>query len=283
MGVHLCAIVQGAAGVLGSASNMKILKRLYFNSLIIPVTVGSLAIALTAQSGAIPPMAQRPGGPGANTPGMAEASRMRPTNLQSNGGSMANGVYTNSIYGFSLKTPPGWAVVPGKDPIPAKTEASNPLLKAAQISHTLLVMTENAPLRKSSQRKSIQIMATRMLGEPTPTAAHDYLIYSEKNAKDKGMAVEYLGDPEEVTINGEKLWKVASNETIEGATQHVEQYVITRQAILLQFFLVSPTEPGLKDIESSIQSLQFKPMVEKRPLKQTPKKTKAAQTGSKPQ
>ncbi len=254
---------------------MKILKRLYRNSFIILITVGTLVEVLPAQSGAIPPMPPRPGGPRANIPGMADASRMRPTNLESNGGSMANGVYTNSIYGFSLKTPPGWAVVPGKDPIPAKTEASNPLLKAAQISHTLLVMTENAPLRKPSQRKSIQIMATRMLGEPTPTAAHDYLIYSEKNAKEKGMAVEYLGDPEEVTINGEKLWRVESNETIEGAIQHVEQYVITRQSILLQFFLVSPAEAGLKDIEPSIQSLEFKPIVAKRPLKQTPKKTKA--------
>jgi hypothetical protein len=206
---------------------------------------------------------------------MESTTRMRPTNLEANGGSMANGVYTNSIYGFFLKTPPGWVVVPRNDPTPAKTEASNPLLKAAQINHTLLVMTENAPLRRASQRKSLQVIATRLLGQVTPTDAHDYLIYSEKNAKEKGMAVEYLGEPEEVTINGDKLWKIGSKEIIEGTPQHVEQYVIMRQAILLQFFLVSPNEAGLKDIEPSIQSLQFKRIAE-RPSKQTPKKAKAA-------
>lgn len=262
--------------MLGSGSNMKILKRLCLNSWIILIVAGSLANHLTAQSSGVPPIPQRPpGGPGAKPPGMESTSRMRPTNLELNGGSMADGVYTNSIYGFSLKTPPGWVVVPRNDPTPAKTEATNPLMKSAQINHTLLVMTENAPLKRGSQRKSLQIIATRLLGQVTPSDAHDYLIYSEKNAKEKGMAVEYLGEPEEVTINGDKLWKIGSNETIEGTPQHVEQYVIMRQAILLQFFLVSPNEAGLKDLEPSIQSLQFKRIAE-RPSKQTSKKAKAA-------
>ena len=261
---------------------MKILKRLFCAFALIALVISSLSSPTFAQANTAPPMVprQQPG-PGASTPGMAQASRMRPTNLTANGGSITNGLYSNSLYGFSLKTPPGWAVVPSKDPVPASEEAKNPMLKAAQISHTLLVMTENAPLRKASQRKSIQIMATRMLGEPTPTAAYDYLVYSQKNAKEKGMAVEYLGEPKEVTINGEKLSKIDSNETVEGAVEHVEQYVIARQSILLQFFLVSPTEAGLKDIEPSVQSLEFKPMVAKRPLKQTPKKTKPA-TDTKP-
>ncbi|PYX41810.1 MAG: hypothetical protein DMG81_02795 [Acidobacteria bacterium] len=256
---------------------MKILKRLFCSFALIVLLLPSLSTPMFAQATAAPPMVprQQPG-PGASAPGAAQAGRMRPTNMTANGGSMMNGVYSNSVYGFSLKAPPGWAVVPSKDPVPANEEAKNPMLKAAQISHTLLVMTENAPLRKPGERKSLQIMATRMLGEPTPTAAHDYLIYSQKHAKEKGMAVEYGGEPEEVTINGEKLWKIASTETVAGAVQHVEQYVIARQSILMQFFLVSPTEPGLKEIEPTIQSLQFKPMVANAPLKQTPRRTKGA-------
>jgi len=265
------------AGNASLGSNMKILKRLFCSFALIVLLLPSLSTLTLAQANAVPPMVprQQPG-PGASTPGTAPSSRMRPTNLTANGGSMANGVYSNSVYGFSLKPPPGWAVVPSKDPVPANEEAKNPMLKAAQISHTLLVMTENAPLRKPGERKSLQIMATRMLGEPTPTAAHDYLIYSQKNAKEKGMAVEYVGEPEEVTINGEKLWKIASTETVAGAVQHVEQYVIARQSILMQFFLVSPTESGLKDVEPTIESLQFKPMLAKPPLKQTPRRTKGA-------
>ncbi|MGC2197259.1 MAG: hypothetical protein WA628_21465 [Terriglobales bacterium] len=230
---------------------------------------------MPAQSVAVPPAPRPPAGPG-RSPDAAQSSKMRPTGLEANGGSLSNGVYTNSLYGFSLKTPPGWAVVPSKDPIPLKAESSDSgLLKAAQISHTLLVMTENAPLRKSFQRKSIQILATRLLGGTTPTSAQDYLAYSQRTAKEKGMAVEYVGSPEEVTINGQKLWKVASNETVSGAAQHVEQYVITRQAILLQFFIVSPDEAGLKELEPSIQSLEFRPLPQKPSPKRSSKKTKA--------
>ncbi len=152
-------------------------------------------------------------------------------------------------------------------------DASNPLLKA-QVNRTLLVMTENAPMRRAVERKSLQILATRLMGEQNPESAHNYLIYSQKTAKEKGMAVEYLGDPEEVTINGEKLWKIASNETVSGAQQHVEQYVVARQSILLQFFIVSPTEPGLKELEPVIQSLQFKPITMKPAPKRAAKKPK---------
>lgn len=256
---------------------MKILKKLFRSSIAICLLLAALDLSSSAQSTAVPPPVRRPpAGPG-QTPGAAQSSKMRPTGLEANGGSIANGVYTNTLYGFALKTPPGWAVVPSKDPMALKSNSSDPeLLKSAQISHTLLVMTENAPLRKAYQRKSIQILATRLLGETRPTSAQDYLNYSQKTAKEKGMAVEYLGEPEEVTINGEKLWRVASNETISGAVQHVQQYVVTRQTILLQFFLVSPDESGLKDLEPTIQSLEFKPMTLKAAPNRASRKSKAA-------
>jgi hypothetical protein len=264
---------------------MKILKRLFHSCITICLLTAGLEIHSSGQTNAAaPPVQSAPAGPG-GAPAVALPSRMRPTGLESNGGSIANGVYTNSIYGFSMKTPPGWAVVPSKDPTPANSDSGDSvLLKAARISRTLLVMTENAPLRKAFQRKSIQILATRLMGEPGPTSAQDYLTYSQNTAKEKGMAVEYLGSPQEVTVKGQKLWMVASNETISGAVQHVEQYVITRQAILLQFFIVSPEEAGLKDLESSIQSLEFKPLPQKPSPKRSSKKPKAAvDGGSKPQ
>jgi len=274
----------GRLKMLVSASNMKILKSLFRNLLGISLFVASLANASPAQSSQTPPLMQRPAGPGA--PGATSSSRMQPTGMEKNGGSMTNGVYTNSIFGFSLKPPPGWAVVPSRDPMATNPDAaSNPLLKTAHVNRTLLVMTENAPMRRASERKSLQILATRLMGEQNPESAHNYLIYSEKTAKEKGMPVEYLGDPEEVTINGEKLWKITSNETVGGAPQHVEQYVVARQSILLQFFIVSPTEPGLKDLEPVIQSLQFKPMAKTAtPAKRAPKKTKTtASAPAKPQ
>ena len=204
---------------------------------------------------------------------MPPSSRMTPTGLQASGGSIAQDVYTNSIYGFSMKVPPGWVVVPSREPKVATQDAA--ILKAAQISRPLLVITENAPLKKSNQRKNIQIIATRMRGPSAPTAAQDYLAYSQKTANEKGMDVEYLGDPQEVTVNGQTLWKLASNEPSNGVVQHVEQYVTTRESILLQFFLVSPEEAGLKQLEPYIQSLELKPMVSRTETKRPGKKAKA--------
>jgi hypothetical protein len=210
--------------------------------------------------------------PGA-APGMP-SSRMTPTGLSATGGAIANDVYSNSIYGFSIKIPPGWVVLPSREPNVATADAA--LLKAAQISRPLLVITENAPLKKSNQRKNIQIIATRLRASAGPNAAQDYLAFSQKTAKEKGMEVEYLGDPQEVTVNGQTLWKLASNEPSNGVMQHVEQYVTTRESILLQFFLVSPDEAGLKQLEPSIQSLQFKEMAPTPATKGTAKKAKVA-------
>jgi hypothetical protein len=254
---------------------MKIPLRLLRVCIVIGLLIAGFQLQSFAQSSVPAPPLQRPPSP----PGQRAASpnKFVPTGLEANGGSIANGVYTNSIYGFSLKPPPGWAVVPSKDPSPLKWERSDsPVAKAAQVSHALLVMTENAPLRKSFQRKSLQILATRMLREPGPTSAQDYLAYSQQNAKDKGMAVEYLGSPEEVTVNRQKLWKVASNETTSGAVQYMEQYVITRGMVLLQFFIVSPNEAGLKDLEPTIQSLEFKPLLQNPSPKRSSKKPKPA-------
>ena len=220
---------------------------------------------------------------------MPPSSRMTPTGLQASGGSIANDVYTNSVYGFSMKIPPGWVVVPSREPNVATQDAA--LLKAAQITRPLLVITENAALKKSYQRRNIQIIATRMRGPASPTSAQDYLAYSQKTAKEKGMDVQYLGNPQEVTVNGQSLWKLVSDEPSNGVVQHVEQYVTTREAVLLQFFLVSPDEGGLKQLEPYIQSLQLKPMATKAGAKRPTKKTQATppaapnsrSTDSKPQ
>lgn len=274
--------------MLRSPTNMKILWSL--SRILVFVCLLNYGSAFPLFGQMVPPRPAQagPSGPG-GTPGMGPSSRMTPTGLHETGGSIANDVYSNSIYGFSMKIPPGWVVLPSREPKVATQDAA--LLKAAQISRPLLVMTENAPLKKSNQRKNIQIIATRMRAPSSPTSAQDYLAYSQKTAKEKGMDVEYLGDPQEITVNGQTLWKLASNEPSNGVVQHVEQYVITRESILLQFFLVSPDEAGLKQLEPSIQSLEFKAMAPRTAKKGSGKKTKATppanskaqSTDSKPQ
>jgi hypothetical protein len=74
-----------------------------------------------------------------------------------------------------------------------------------------------------------------MLVEPGATSAEDYLIYSEKTAKEKGMAVNYKGSPRPVTINGQSFSKVEMERSTSGGEQHAEQYVTTEQQNLLQF------------------------------------------------
>lgn len=204
--------------------------------------------------------APAPGQPPVTAKGSTpDTTKIAPTGLAANGGSIANDVYTNSIYGFSLKLPAGWVVVPSKSPVaPSPNSREAGLMQAAQVNHVLLVATQNAPMKKSVDRKSIQIVATRLLKKPSPTEGQDYLVYSKRTALERKMSVEYVGDPTEVTINGSKLWTIALHQATDGGTQHVEQYVTTQGSVLLQFMLVSPDEAGLKELGPSIQSLEIK-------------------------
>ena len=202
---------------------------------------------------------------------------MAPTGLAANGGAIANDVYTNTTYGFSMKLPPGWVVVPSKNPVaPSATPREEALMQSAQVNHVLLVLTENAPMKKSTQRKSIQIVATRLLKKPGPNEGQDYLVYSKRTALEKKMPVEYTGDPTEITIKGNKFWTIGLNQTTGQDVQHVEQYVAMQGSVLLQFLIVSPDEKGLKDIEPSIQSIAMKPVTEKSAPARTPRKKKPA-------
>ena len=186
--------------------------------------------------------------------------RMMPTGLSANGGAIAHDVYTNSIYDFSLKVPPGWVVVPPKMGAEVKLESEHPeLAQYSENNHMLLLMTENQPLKKPYERRSIQISATRMVN-PEGQSAQAYLQYSQKTAKEKGMAVEYLNEPKEVTINGQKLWWNKMKLNTAGGPQVADQYAIMQGSYLLQFFLVSPNEEGLKTLQPSIETLDIKPM-----------------------
>jgi hypothetical protein len=205
------------------------------------------------------------------------ASKMAPTGLAASGGSIGNDVYTNSTYGFAMKLPPGWVVVPAKDTVaPSKNPREEALMQAAQTNHVLLVTTENAPMKKHTQRKSIQIIATRLLQTHSPNEGQEYLVYSKRTALEKKMPVEYLGDPTEVTIHGNKFWTIGLNQTTGRDVQHIKQYVGMQGSVLLQFMFVSPDEKGLKDLEPSIQSIALKTVAKKpMPARATKKKPAA--------
>ena len=211
------------------------------------------------QENTIPPLIRRPepGAPG--QPSTNPLNKLAPTGLAENGGSIANGVYTNSIYGFSLNIPPGWAAVPPPEPAPVTQDpAKAPIPGTSQTIRMVLIVTENAPFKKNYERKSIQVSVLQLGAPAGPTTARDYVAFAERSAQEKGLNVKYLGSPEAVTINGKQLWKVKSNETINGSVQHIEQYVATEGRTLLQFMLVSPEVEGLKSMQPSIRSLHFK-------------------------
>lgn len=241
--------------------------------------ISVLACGIAALSQLQPAPMTSPQRPPAPKAGAVDSSKMAPTGLAANGGSIANDVYQNTTYGFSMKVPPGWVVVPAKNPVAPPVNAREAaLMQAAQTNHVLLVMTENAPMKKSVQRKSLQVVATRLLKTTAPNEGEQYLVYSKRTARERNMAVEYLGDPTGVTINGYKFWTIALNQSTEGAVQHVEQYVTTQGSILLQFMLVSPDEKGLKDLEPSVLSIEMKPVTEKPAAKPRRPKKPAAKT-----
>jgi len=198
------------------------------------------------------------------------SSKLTPTGMAANAGSLANGVYSNSTYRFSLQVPPGWAVVP---PTAERAKAAAPRTTASHPSNrVLLVMTENAPFRKSTERKALQIIATRLATAPGPTAAEGFITYSERTAKEQGLPVKYQHSPERLTIHDQPFSKATLIQTTDGADQHIEQYVTTAGESLLQFILISPTAEGLKDLQPTIQSLEFRPGEAARSSKRTKKK-----------
>ncbi len=232
--------------------------------LLLTSAVGCLLMAFadghaTAQDNTIPPLIRRPepGSPGQPTSG--PFNKLGATGLAENGGSIASGVYTNSIYGFSLNVPPGWVVVPPPQPAPVTPDSGKDSIPVTtQTIKMILIITENAPIKKNYERKSIQISVLQLGAPAGPHTARDYIAFAERSAQEKGLNVKFLGNPGPVTINGKQLWKAKMNETINGTVQHIEQYAATEGRTVLQFMLVSPQAAGLKSLQPSIQSLRFK-------------------------
>jgi hypothetical protein len=238
------------------------LSRLFHCLSTLLLLAGSVAAPGQAQQNPAPAPAPPPANPA--TPAGSEAVRMAPTGLAANGGSIVNDVYTNTTYGFTMKLPPGWVVVPANDPVVAsKDPKEEALMQAAQTNHVLLLTTENAPMKKHTQRKSIQIIATRLLQKPHPNEGQQYLVYSKRTALEKKMPVEYLGDPAAVTIHGSKVWTIGLNQTTGEDVQRIQQYVATQGSVLLQFMFVSPDEKGLKDLQPSMRSINLNPSAKK--------------------
>jgi hypothetical protein len=179
--------------------------------------------------------------------------------LEAIGGSITAGVYTNSIYGFSLQIPSGWVVVPANDVPPIRPVKASPgATTPSEPNHVLLLVTENAPLKQSHQRSSIQVVATRLTNQIQTATPSGYLSYSRQAAKEQALAVEYLGEPKEVSIGGRKLAEIGLIDKTTGGARHVQQYVSIDKNVLMQFMLVSPDEAGLKQLQPYIQSLHFK-------------------------
>ena len=226
------------------------------------------------QENSIPPLIRRPepGAPG--QPTTNPLNKLAATGLAENGGSIANGIYTNSIYGFSLNIPPGWAVVPAPQPAPLPQDPGKDSIPGtAHPIRMILIVTENAPFKKNYERKSIQISVLQLGAPAGPHTARDYIAFAEKSAQEKGLSVKYIGSPAAVTIKGRQLWKAKLDETINGTVQHIEQYAATEGRTLLQFMLVSPEVEGLKSLQPSIQSLRFKADAQKVATKKAPAKS----------
>jgi len=186
-----------------------------------------------------------------------DVSKLTPTGLADSGGSYKDGIYSNSIYNISLKIPVGWVFAPVPKQMEVPVTDKNSIAKHMQVTRVLMIATENAPMKRGNQRKSIQVVVTQLRSKPGPGAELDFITYSENAAKEKGMKVEYLGNPEEVRIQGHKYGKIRLTDSTSGATLHVEQYVSVRNQTLLQFLLVSPDDAGLDGLQSAIQSLKF--------------------------
>ena len=226
----------------------------------------ALGSALLAQN-----PAQTPPAPGQAPPPAGQKATVLPTGLSASGGSIVNGVYTNSIYGFSLHIPAGWAVIPPQAAKIPQAGTSQPDADR-QRTQVVLVMTENAPLKKSVERKGLQIVSMQLAAPADSSAAEGYIAYSQRMAKEKGMQIEYKGSPEKTTISNQEFVKVALEETSDTSVQHIEQYVTTRGRALLQFFLISPDAAGLQGLEPVMQSLEFKTPTPKKPGPRKPAK-----------
>jgi hypothetical protein len=238
----------------------------------LPLATCALATSLLTTGAHTQNPPQTPPAPGQTLPtAPGQRTTVVPTGLSASGGSIVNGVYTNSIYGFSLHIPAGWAVIPPQTAKIPQAGSSQPESEKQRMQ-VVLIMTENAPLKKSTQRKGLQIVSMQLAAAADSSAADGYIAYSQRMAKEKGMEIEYKGSPEKVTINDQQFTKVNLEETTEGAVQHIEQYVTTRGRALLQFFLITPDTSGLPTLEPIIQSLQFKMPAAKKPGPKKPAK-----------
>ena len=221
---------------------------------------GLLLFALLTHGQTTPQSPQGGALPGGPFPPGDPRNRVMATGMAANGGSILNGVYSNSIYGFSMQIPPGWPVLPTQTARIAGSEGADAQQPEVQkeLKQVILIMSENAPLKKSVQRRQVQIIATKLPTAPGPTTAEGFITYSQRMAKEKGLHVDFKGSSEKKTIHDQPFSMIQFTETTDGSLQHIEEYVTTSGQSLLQFLLISPDENGLRTLDPVIQSVQFK-------------------------
>jgi len=87
-------------------------------------------------------------------------------------------------------------------------------------------------------------------------SAEEFLAFTADMNRKKGLAAQYVTNPEPMKIGGRILWKAYFNQRSNVMWRAVNIATVEKKHVL-QFILMSPDEDGLRSLESLVRTLRF--------------------------
>lgn len=167
-------------------------------------------------------------------------------------GSITNGVYRNSVLGFSCKIPDGW-VLRTDDMNSRDNDSDQP---AAENGGKVLLAAFSRPpeARAEDVNSSILIAAEPASTYPGLKEAAQYLVALEEVAKSQGFASN--GDPYEIQLGTKRLPREDFQKDVGTRVMRQSTLVALEHGYAISFTFIGGTED---EVEQLIGGLSFQP------------------------
>jgi hypothetical protein len=180
-------------------------------------------------------------------------------------GSIADHIYTNSYFRFSLEVPEGWKVASNaalrslserKKQLLAQMPRKDRYATDNEVDSPLLIMSQLEPTKDGQHSRMFQIFCTDISAVPGQPSAEGFLKLLAEASPEISPGREYSNTMEQLTVDGREFWRL--NFTQQGSILWQGSHLASIQKRhILQFVLLSPDEDGLHKLETILRTVHF--------------------------
>ena len=176
-------------------------------------------------------------------------------------GSIADHIYTNAYFGFSLEVPEGWKVA-SNEALRSLSErnkqflAQMPKMKRYatndEVDSPLLIMGLRQPTKDGQHTQMLQVCSTDISAVPGQPSADGFL----KLVAEAYPGREYADTLQLITMGGKEFWRLNFTQQ-SSVLWHGSHLAAIEKQHVLQFVLLSPDEDGLHKLEAILHTVHF--------------------------